>query len=184
MKRRIIILGLGLVLCNFAAQCYEYNRYNNGYPPYSYYSPDYCYNRYYNSNFNNDLLNRKYYRYRNFYPYYYNNVINYNNISKIKQRQRIRKLRRKLKNRITWFNNNNNNNNGVLTGYSVPIQKNTINNSNQSIKPPSISPLCDTDLFNKGTGNTKGYSKGIFGKGQHNDNTETGAKTGVTIIYD
>ena len=195
MKKHFIILGLGLLLgCSFvsAATYYDYTPYS----PYRSTINHYNYPNYYRYNtynpYNNFNYNRcyrcnsynPYYAVRTVNPYYYRpyfDNMNYSNVSKLKQRQRLQKLKRKLKNQISWFNNKNN---GSLTGYSLPVNKNILNNDPyQHIRPMTPSPTCNTDLWNSGNG-TGGKHSGINSRGSLNDNRQTGATSGVTIIYD
>ncbi len=189
MKKQLFILGLGFlfvsdILCAFAYYNFtpyyphqgtlnhyhypNYPRYNvyNSYNPYTAYR-HYNYNPYYNIRTINP-----------YYGQYYNNM-NYATVSRLKQRQRMRKLKRKLKNQISWFNKNN----GALTGYSMPVSKDTLNNYPQQIRPITSSPTCNTDLWENGNG-SGGKHTGLNSMGSFKDDRQTGARTGVTIIYD
>lgn len=115
--------------------------------------------------------------YSNYYSY---QKYNANNAKKIQRLNKIRQLNR-IKNNITsWnFNRNNTNwkNNGSLTGYSIPITtKSDIQTLDENF--PSINT--NTNLYSTPSGSEYYSSDGIYLKNFN----ETGAKTGVRIIYD
>ena len=126
--------------------------------------------------------------YRNTYNPY-NNPLSYsrnqnkNRIKKMQQRRKLNRTRR-IYNSINSTLNNTRYNPGTLTGYSVPVNQsifsrfgsnNVFNNRHQL-----NSPTCNQDLFSDGSSGETYYNNGEY----FNHTRNTGAKTGVTIIYD
>ena len=187
MKKQIFIIGLGLYFfgcINAFGYFGYYDNYGNYYPIRT--SIDQ--NRYYY----NSMHNPYYVRYNNAYcPYckarsynssYYNNRYSpfIEDYSRVKHIRTMKKIKKKTKNKISWLSKDN----GTLTGYSMPVQKNILNNYPNKIQPVTSSPTCNTELWNSGNNNTgnSGNSFSYFEK--YNNNNQTGVKTGVTIIYD
>lgn len=180
MKKRIIILGLGFL----SVFCLKSQASVNNYSPYypyrtSIYQNGCCYPSTRYTGYNN--MNYPYCAARTYNSHYCDLYNVYNmNTSNRRQLRRIKKIQRKLKNNVSWFNNNN----GTMTGYSVPVSKNILNNfPNKKIQPLPSSPTCNTELWGSGSSDSQQGNYGIFPFKNTNE-TKTGSKTGVTIIYD
>lgn len=109
--------------------------------------------------------NQSYYRNNNYHPYH-----------------NIHKNNYKLK-RIKQKNNNFFNNKGVLSGYSVPVQKNILQSPimNQSYFMPKTN--CNTSLWGNGF-NQSGKYDSAFSDNDFDYKIQRDFKTGVKIIYD
>lgn len=121
------------------------------------------------------------YGYNNAYytPYRYRRT-NYSDAKRIQRINRLRNLNRIRNNFLTW---NFNRNPGVLSGYSVPINKNVY--SQVGLDPWDTNynkhaPNCTTDLFSTPLNNSNYGTKGYL----RNDNGGLSNKAGVRIIYD
>lgn len=193
MKRNLLILGFIFCL-TFSVHAlynngYYYNNYG-GYYPYNNMQRVYCnqppigysigYNTYnrvrpypvqYNNVGYNPYLNQYYYK-----------KANKNNIKRIKRLEKIKKIKKRRYNTLTL----NSNNNGNLTGYSVSIKDDILNqfnfknqNKNNTLPQKPVYSYND-DLYSNPTTNEFKSSRGFSFK----DGRETGATSGVTIIYD
>lgn len=179
MKKQIIILGLGF-LTIFYTKSYALNNYYSQYYPYrssiyqsGYYFPDTRYTKY-NSMYCPCCTSDS----RRYYSRPYNMYSS--NIPSRRQMRRLKKIQKVMKNNISWLNNNK----GSMTGYSVPVSKNLLNNFPNKIQPLPSAPTCSTELWGSENG-VAGYQnqKDSFLNKNSND-IKTGAKAGVTIIYD
>lgn len=162
MRKVLIILGLFL----FIGEVFAFDRF--------YYQAPSTQNKLYKRPTYNPYLNTYY------SPYRYKKT-NYNNVQRIQRNNRIRNLNR-LKNSILGWNfNKNNYNNGSLTGYSVPINQNSLNQFNYDLwKNTKHNSSCNTDLFSSPTSNGIYYNDGTY----FMQNRDVSSKTGVRIIYD
>ncbi|MBR6297682.1 MAG: hypothetical protein IKR34_00395 [Candidatus Gastranaerophilales bacterium] len=184
MKKQFFILGLGFLIGTCSAFGYSSGDYYSPYASYYPYRANINQYRYYSHNPQYTLYNNTRCPYcgRGNYTTYYTQRYNpyITSVSALKQRQRLKKIKRKNKNRISLLNNK-----GTLTGYSVPVQNGFWNNfQNKSQTPLLNSPTCNTELWGNGNDNTgKDNNFSTNGK-NYIDNSKSGAKTGVTIIYD
>ena len=135
--------------------------------------------------FQRPILRQTYNPYSQYSSYAKYRRTNLNNKQRIKRMQKIRRMNRvrnNLSSYLSWFNNKNQNN-GVMTGYSVPINQNILNQT--GFYPNDIHQLpnslnCNTDLYSLPYGDSVFYKNGKYFRSP----SSIGSKAGVRIIYD
>ena len=182
MKKHLTILTISL--CLFGA-CFEAQASINTYPSYYNYNNTYrpIYNPYSTYNYNNSYLWQR------------RNQANYNKI--LRRSNTLNRLRYNLRNKLynsylslanknqnTYYNSypysSTANNNGTMTGYSVPVNEDVFKKLGLD-NPKKIAPsTSNTDLYS--SPNKGAYTNNLGEYWYKSRNT--GAKTGVTIIYD
>ena len=185
MKKYLTVFTIAL--CLFGA-CFEAQAAINTYPSYYNYNNTYrpVYNPYSTYNYNNNY---------NSYLWQRRNQANYNRI--LRRSNALNRLRYNLRNKLynnylsrlaknqnaylnTYPYNTAVNANGTMTGYSVPVNEDVFKKLGLD-NPKKIAPnTSNTDLYSSPS---KGAYTNNLGEYWYKSRN-TGAKTGVTIIYD